>query len=423
MILSWAGGGGSPPVPLWSDDDDEEEEEGILLFVAIKYKKKTSNDEVLSEEEEEDVNNNSDRLTDSGIGEEHEKITSEEKKVLGSNKDDEINPNMSERKLKEDEDNEQHPAKEGDVKLINDKLGDTGGSENENIESSKEDLENLETIESSKGEDDSKNLKNENAEDDCKEDKLDGGQSEEVGGSDSPVMTNLAEVVNLAKMTNLAEKDTNVKAPSFGQEKKDREEENEELGLKDKIERDGADKCDIKVVNDCKTEGDEGCSKRVTWKSGAGLEERLGGEKRKAGVRKSREVDRGRAGGRGRGGVRGLGKVDKDKLDKDKDKLDKDNVISERPSGVEIGRAWERSLRLRTSGRGDRALRSQDRAGRAGRSSSSLRGKTHVGQGGGGGGDGEERVEGDWEADGGGGPGWRSQRRLRSKPHRPSSGR
>ena len=418
MILSWAGGGRSPPVPLWSDDDDEEEEEGILLFVAIKYKKKTSNVEILSEEE--DMNNNSDRLTDSGIGEEQEKITSEEKKVLDSNKDDDINPNKS----KEHFDNEQHAAKEGEVKLINDKLGDNDGSENEDIESSNKDSENFETIESSKGEDDSKNLKNENAEDDCEEDKSDGGPSGEVGGSDSPVMTNLAEVVNLAKKTNLAEKDTNVKTPSFGQEKKDREEENEELGLKDTNEPDGKDECDIKVVNDCKTEGDEGCSKRVTWKSGAGLEERLGGHKRGAGVRKSREVEgaRGRAGGRGRGGVRGVGKVDKDKLDKDKDKLDKDNVISERPSGVEIGRAWERSLRLRTS------LRSQDRAGWAGRSSSSLRGKTPVGRaaaagGGGGGGDGEERVEGDWEADGGGGPGWRSQRRLRSKPHRPSSGR
>ena len=415
MILSWAGGGRSPPVPLWSDDDDEEEEEeGILLFVAIKYKKKTSTDEILSEEEEEDVNNNSDRLTDSGIGEEHEKITSEEKKVLDSYKDVEINPNMSERKLKEDEDNEQYAAKEGEVKLINDKLGDNGGSENENIESSNEDSENLETIVSSKGEDDFKNLKNENAEDDREEDKLDGGQiEEEVGGSDSPVMTDLADVVNLAKVTNLAEKDTNVKTPSFGQEKKDREEENEELGFKGTNEPDGEDECDIKVVNDCKTEGDEGCSKRVTWKPGAGLEERLGGDKRGAGVRKSREVEegaRGRAGGRGRGGVRGVGKVDKEK-----DKLDKDNLISGRPSGVEIGRAWERSLRLRTG------VRSQDRGGWAGRSLSSRRGKTHIRQGGGG--DGGERVEGDWEADGGGGPGWRSQRRLRSKPHRPSSGR
>ena len=40
VILSWTGGT-SPPLPLWQEEEgEEEEEEGVLLFVAIKYKNK-----------------------------------------------------------------------------------------------------------------------------------------------------------------------------------------------------------------------------------------------------------------------------------------------------------------------------------------------------------------------------------------------
>ena len=104
-------------------------------------------------------------------------------------------------------------------------------------------------------------------------------------------------------------------------------------------------------------------------------------------------------------------------------------VISERPSGVEIGRAWERSLRLATGVRksgGQRQLKGNGGGGPGGGNGlpPSLRAGKRLDRSGerGESEDGRERIEGDWEEDGGGAA-WRSLRRLRSKPHRPSSGR
>ena len=204
-------------------------------------------------------------------------------------------------------------------------------------------------------------------------------------------------------------KDTNLKEElDMGEDQNDVREEEKDT-VKQTI---GEDECDIKVVNLSKTE--ESCSKRVTWKA-EGLEEKMGAEQVPVGKaargRRSKSV-----GARGRGGVRELGRGSES------------SPLSERPSGIEIGKAWERSLRLGGTSRvrqspGRRQLKGGGGAV-AGRGikerSSSLEGKRLGREGGGE--DGEEKVEGSWEEDGGG-PGWRSLRRLRSKPHRPSSGR
>ena len=435
VILSWAGGGqsSSPPVQLWSDEE-EEEEEGILLFVAIKYKKKNqangepASDEEEDDDEEEDVNNNSDRLTDSGIGEEREKSEDGDekddearkylaRKEVADQDRDEGNLEGSEGGLKDDTGDEE---KEGTVGFTNEKTENSDGSKNETTASASN--ENIEISKGDEGSDgaNSPNLDNEDREDDHGSDLL----QDEKHEKESPLMTNLADVVDNAK--NEAKSMENEGIVKMEEDLiKDRknkeriEEDGERNDMKDEKtgvtlgDKDlGEDECDIKVVNRSKTERESSCSKRVTWKADGGLEERLGGNenvKRKeaTGGRRSRGIGtRGR--GRGRGGVREVSRGNDD------------SVASERPSGIEIGRAWERSLRLATGVRQSPAGQRQLRG--IGLPSSQQGGKRHGGGGRGELEDGKEIVEGDWEEDGGG-AGWRSLRRLRSKPHRPTSGR
>ena len=410
VILSWAGGGqSSPPVQLW--DDEEEEEEGILLFVAIKYKKKKTkeasvvDDDEEEVEEDEDVNNNSGRLTDSGIGEEREKSDGEEGGEARGDKG-EVKLNSSEGGHKEESSGEKHEAfDEG-------KEGNRGGK-NERIESTRS-----ENIESSKGDEcsDGPSLESKDGEDNCENKFLLQDEKNEKVGKESPILRKLADVVNNVKEAKSMEDEGNVTLVEEDLTK-DREanEGKDSAGWvekgqdgESKMEERTEDECDIKVVNRSKREGEACCSKRVTWKAEGGLEERLGGEQaqvRKT-VRRSKSVES-RGQGRGIAGEAGRGS---------------ESRISERRSGVEIGRAWERSLRLATGVRKSpeqRQLKS-DGGGGAGRGNggkrqdrSGERGEPEEGKG---------RVEGDWEEDGEG-AGWRSLRRLRSKPHRPSSGR
>ena len=240
--------------------------------------------------------------------------------------------------------------------------------------------------------------------------------SKERGKKESPQMKTLADVVENVREGKNANKegelikDTNLKEElDMGEDQNDVREEEKDT-VKQTI---GEDECDIKVVNLSKTKREESCCKRVTWKA-EGLEEKMEAEQVPVGKaargRRSKSV-----GARGRGGVREVGRGSES------------SPLSERPSGIEIGKAWERSLRLGGTSRVRQSLgRRQLKGGGgavAGRGikerSSSLEGK-RVGREGDE--DGEEKVEGSWEEDGGA-PGWRSLRRLRSKPHRPSSGR
>ena len=438
VILSWAGGGqsSSPPVQLWSDEE-EEEEEGILLFVAIKYKKKNqANGEASDEEddEEEDVNNNSDRLTDSGIGEDREKSEDGDekddearkylaRKEVADQDRDEGNLEGSEGGLKDDTGDE---GKEGTVGFTNEKTENSDGSKNETTASASN-----ENHEISKGDEgsagaNSPNLDNEDREDDHGSDLLQ-DEKHEKEDEENPLMTNLADVVdNVKREAKSMENEGIVKMEEdLIKDRKNKERiENEEDGDRNDVEEEksgptledkdlGEDECDIKVVNWSKTERESSCSKRVTWKADGGLEERLGGNekvtRKKGGDTRSRGMEaRGRGRGRGRGGVREVSRGNDE------------SVASERPSGVEIGRAWERSLRLATGVRQSPAGQRQLRG--IGLPSSQGEGKRHGGGGRGELEDGKEIAEGDWEEDGGG-AGWRSLRRLRSKPHRPTSGR
>ena len=435
MILSWAGGGqsSSPPVQLWQDEE-EEEEEGILLFVAIKYKKKQNQSEEASDDDEEDVNNNSDRLTDSGIGEDREKSEdgdgAEERQDLARNNasdetgsSDHASGETGSSGAGQEEDPSDgksfdRNAKEGTTDTL------TNGSKDETDESKREESSNNDSDDSKTTNNGSKktlnttNLEKEEREDDDETDLLE-DDSQERGKKESPQMKTLADVVkNVREGKNEGSaikegeliKDTNLKAElDLDKDQNDVREEERDT-VKQTI---GEDECDIKVVNLSKTEREESCCKRVTWKA-EGLEEKMEAEQVPVGKaargRRSKSVA-----ARGRGGVREVGRGSES------------SPLSERPSGIEIGKAWERSLRLGGTSRvrqspGRRQLKG-DGGAVAGRGikerSSSLEGK-RVGREGGE--DAEEKVEGSWEEDGGG-PGWRSLRRLRSKPHRPSSGR
>ena len=423
VILSWAGGGqSSPPVQLWSDEE-EEEEEGILLFVAIKYKKKkmkeasgdASDDDEEEGVEEEDVNNNSDRLTDSGIGEEREKGDEAEKEVADEDKG-EVNLNSSEAGHREESSGEKNEAFDKGKEGTNETIAKNRGEGNETIKSTRN-----ENIESSKGDEcsDGRSLESEEGEDDRGNIFLLQDEKSEKVGKESLAMKNLADVVNNLKEAKSMEDEGTVTV-ALKEETLIEDKEGKDGGSWVEKGQDGVeeseitreDECDVKVVSRPKREGEACGSKRVTWKAEGGLEERLGGDQVQ--VRKSRRFKSMESRGRGRGivgeAVRGDESV---------------GEISERPSGVEIGRAWERSLRLasgvrkspeqrqlRSSGGGGRGNglsqkggKRQDRAGERGES-----------------GEAKEKIEGDWEEDGGG-AGWRSLRRLRSKPHRPSSGR
>ena len=335
------------------------------------------------------MNNNSGRLTDSGIGEEREKSDGEEGGEARGDKG-EVKLNSSEGGHKEESSGEKHEAFEDG------KEGNRGGK-NERIESTRS-----ENIESSKGDEcsDGPSLESKDGEDNCENNFLLQDEKNEKVGKESPILRKLADVVNNVMGAKSMEDEGNV---TLVEEDLTKDREANE-GKEERTE----DECDIKVVNRSKREGEACCSKRVTWKAEGGLEERLGGEQaqvRKT-VRRSKSVES-RGQGRGIAGEAGRGS---------------ESRISERRSGVEIGRAWERSLRLATGVRKSpeqRQLKS-DGGGGAGRGNggkrqdrSGERGEPE---------EGKERVEGDWEQDGEG-AGWRSLRRLRSKPHRPSSGR